>query len=95
MGMYFMPDFTFPFFIMEIIIAENKEVIIKEAIAKNLKSDWDTPVPEKLNAMPALAATLDAPPKIEPRLCTTSIKTPDKANNIGAATMLAKVMNIT
>ena len=47
--MYFTPDFMSPFFIIETIIAENKEVIVKEAIAKNLKSELDIPGPEKLN----------------------------------------------
>ena len=93
--MYFTPDFISPFFIIETIIAENKEVIVKEAIAKNLKSELDIPGPEKLNWMPELAAMLDALPKVELRQLTTSIKTPDIANKNGAATIVEKVINIT
>lgn len=93
--MNFTPDFILPFLIVEIIIAENNEVITKDTIANILKSDWDMPVPEKVNGMPAPAATFVVLPKAEPRLCTTSTKTPDKANKNGAATTVAKVMNMT
>ena len=93
--MYFTPDLIFPFFIVETIIAENNDVVIKDTTAKILKSDWVTPVPEKLNAMPAVEAALVVLPKVEPSFCTTPIKTPDKANKNGAAATVANVMKIT
>ena len=93
--MYLIPDFTLPFLIVDTIIAENKDVIIKDTVAKILKSDCETPAPEKLKAIPTLLATFVVPPKAEPRFCTTSIKTPDKANKSGAAATVANVMKMT
>ena len=75
--MYFTPDFIFPFFIVAIIIAENKEVNIKDTTAKVLKSDWFTPVPENDKGMPTVMAALVVPPSEVPSFCTTSINTPD------------------
>ena len=36
--MYFAPDLILPLFIVEIIIAENEDDVIKETVAKILKS---------------------------------------------------------
>ena len=94
-GIYFTPDFMFPFLIIEIIIAENNEVSVKDTIEKILKSDWVIPVPENVNGRPADTAAVFVPPKIVPRLWTTAIKTPAKANRNGAATTVANVMNMT
>lgn len=84
-----------PFLIVETIIAEKSDVSVKDTIENTLKSDWDTPVPEKLSGMPALAAALVVLPRDEPRFCTTCIKTPDKANKNGAAATVAKLIKIT
>ena len=93
--MNFIPDCALPFLIVEVMIAEKNEVITKEVIAKILKSERDMPVPENVNGMPELMAAFPAPPSAEPRLLTTSIKTPDIANKNGAATTVANTMNIT
>ena len=93
--MYFTPDLTVPFLIIATIIAENNEVSNKDTTAKILKSDLVIPVPEKVNGIPTVVEAIDVCPKAEPRLSTTPIKTPDKANKKGAATIVANVMNIT
>ena len=94
-GMYLTPDWIFPLFIVEVIMAENNDVSIKDVIAKILKSVLVTPVPENDIGTPAFTAAFDTPPNALPSFPTTSISTPDKANKNGAATTVAKVMNIT
>ena len=84
-----------PFFIVEIIIEENKDVSIRDNTAKILKSDCWIPVPEKLNGTPILAAAVEVDPKVVPSVVTTLIKTPERANRKGAAIIEANVMNIT
>ena len=95
MGMYLTPDLALPFFMTEIIIAENNAVIVKDTAAKILKSDVLTPTPEKLNGIPALKAAFFVVPRAEPNFWTMPIKTPDIANKNGAATTAAKLMNMT
>jgi hypothetical protein len=94
-GMYLTPDLMLPFLIVDTIIAEKSDVRVKDTIENILKSDCDMPVPEKLSGMPALAAALVVLPRAEPRLWTTCIKTPDKANKNGDATTVAKLINMT
>ena len=94
-GMYLTPDCMLPFLMVEVIMAEKRADKDNETIANILKSDWDMPVPENESGMPAELAELPVPPNAEPRLPTTSIKTPANAKRRGPATTVANTINMT
>src|SRR3989344_2592371 len=94
-GIYFTPDCMLPFLMVEVIMAEKKADKDNETIANILKSDLVIPVPENEIGIPAELAELPVLPRAEPRLPTTSIKTPANAKRRGPATTVAKTMNIT
>src|SRR3989338_2273341 len=94
MGMYFNPDFALPLLIVDIITVVKTEVIIKEIIAKILKSLYFIPDDEKLSANPDVAPANPESLKELPRLLITWINIPASANSIGAAITVEKVMKI-
>src|SRR3989344_1360865 len=94
-GMYFIPDLALPFFIIATIIAEKKEVSVSEKTANVLKSDFDTPAPENESGRFAETTALVVESKAVEMLPTTLISIPERAKRKGAATIVAKVMNIT
>src|SRR3989338_3543557 len=93
-GMYFIPDFISPFFMVDITIAENVEPIVSDTIENILKSDVVIPTCPKVKGSPEDIAAFVTFPKVPDIPLMTPTSDPDRAKRNGAATIEENVIKI-